>query len=55
MSTTSHKQQYTSVGIFEDTKKALDKAILVESAKRGEKMTYDDFIQLRLIKVKKQK
>ena len=55
MSTTSHKQNYVSVGIFENTKKALDKAILVESAKRGEKITYDDFIKLRLIKVKKQK
>ena len=55
MSITSHKQNYVSVGILPDTKKALDKAILVESAKRGEKITYNDFIKLRLIKVKKRK
>jgi hypothetical protein len=55
MSTTSHKQQYTTIGVFEDTKKALDKAILVASAKKGEKITYNDFIKVQLIKVKKQK
>ncbi len=54
MSSTSHKQQYTSIGVFESTKKALDKAILKESALKGKKMTYNDFIVL-LIKVNKQK
>lgn len=55
MSKTSHKQQYTSIGVFEETKKALDKAILLESAKKGYKITYNDFIKSQLIKVKKQK
>ena len=55
MSKTSHKQTYTSIGIFDSTKKALDKVILVESAKKGYKMTYNEFIRLQLIKVKKQK
>jgi hypothetical protein len=53
MSTTSHKQ-YTTIGIFEDTKKALNKAMFLASAKKGEKITYDEYI-LQLIKVKKQK
>jgi len=54
MSSTSHKQQYTSIGIFESTKQALDKAMLTESAKKGEKITYNDFILL-LMKGKKRK
>ena len=53
MSTTSNKQ-YTTIGIFEDTKKALNKAMFLASAKKGEKITYDEYI-LQLIKVKKQK
>jgi hypothetical protein len=43
MSTTSHKQ-YTTIGIFEDTKKALNKAMFLASAKKGEKITYDEYL-----------
>jgi glycine cleavage system H lipoate-binding protein len=48
MSTTNHK--YTTIGIFDDTKKALDKIIFLESAKHGEKITYDEYIRRKLIK-----
>lgn len=53
MSKTSHKQ-YTTIGVFEETKKELDKRILLKSAKLGEKITYDKYIR-QLIKVDKQK
>jgi hypothetical protein len=53
MSKTSHKQ-YTTIGVFDDTKKELDKKMFLESAKIGEKITYDAYIR-QLIKVKKQK
>jgi hypothetical protein len=46
--------KYTTIGVFYDTKKQLDKKIFLESARIGEKITYDEYIR-KLIKVKKQK
>lgn len=54
MMSSNHK--YTSIGLFDDTKKELDKIIFLESSKTGKKITYDKFFRKKLIKkVKKQK
>lgn len=47
-------EKYTSIGVFESTKTILDQALFNEIARKGEKITYDEYL-LSILKVKKQK